>query len=80
MDKDIMEKLEAALSKFRVTPHPDTEVIHTFWDEKTQSVKQSILAISDMYEQPAKFNLMDVLKEVDADGELRVAADFCNTD
>lgn len=53
MDKHTMEKLESALSKFRVTQHPDTEVIHTFWDEKTQSVKQSILAISDMYEQPA---------------------------
>jgi len=34
-------------------PHPDYEVSRMFWDKATRSVKQEIIPITDMYEQPS---------------------------
>ncbi len=33
-------------------PHPDYEMSRIFWDDATQSVKQEIIPITDIYEQP----------------------------
>lgn len=52
MDKS---KLAAAIMQNRLIlkiPTPDMEAVRVHWDEKTQSVKQEIIPLTDIYENP----------------------------